>query len=351
MENNQLRGYVGTYTKGGSEGVYTFVLDLNEEKIKDVKPVAKLDNPTYVTVSNDNQYLYAVTKAGGKGGAVAYSIDQETGELTKLNELLTEGSSPCHVSVTRNNETLVNAYYHRGTLESFRLNDDGSLKEFVSVKAHSGSGPNPDRQEKPHVHYTGFTPDEKYVVVCDLGTDQVVTYGVSNSELRDANTLTVRPGSGPRHIEFHPNGKYAYVMTELSNEVIVLQYNSENGSFEELQTIPTLPSDFTENSQGSAIHVSADGRFVYAGNRGHNTIAVFKVDENNGTLSFVEYASSEGDWPRDFEIDPTGQYIVGSNQESGNLVLYRRDQETGKLTVLQSDVKVPYAVCVKFLSK
>jgi 6-phosphogluconolactonase len=159
----------------------------------------------------------------------------------------------------------------------------------------------------------------------------------------------VKPGSGPRHIVFHPTKPLAYVMTEFSGEVLVLQYDSTNGSLKQIQAISTLPSSFTENNQGSAIHISSDGRFVYAGNRGHNSIASFVADEN-GSLSFLEHTPTEGDWPRDFALDPTESYIVASNQESGNLVLFARDKETGKLSLLQSDITVPYAVCVKFLS-
>jgi 6-phosphogluconolactonase len=193
--------------------------------------------------------------------------------------------------------------------------------------------------------------EQEYVVAVDLGVDKVVSYKLNEqNELVEAASLSVKPGSGPRHIEFHPNGKTAYVMTELSNEVIVLSYNAETGEFKDLQYLKAIPEDFTENSQGSAIHVSKDGKFVYAGNRGHNSIAIFKVNEENDELTFVEHASTEGSWPRDFEFDPTGTFIVGSNEESGNLVLFERDEATGKLTVLQSDVKVPYPVCVKFMN-
>ena len=168
--------------------------------------------------------------------------------------------------------------------------------------------------------------------------------------MEEAHTLLVKSGSGPRHITFHPNGKYAYVMTELSNEVITLSYNSDTGVFTELQYSPTIPEDFTENSQGSAIHISSDGRFVYAGNRGHDSIAVYSVNKENGELSFIEFTSTEGNWPRDFALDPTEKFIVASNQESSNLVLFARDTESGKLSLLDSQVSVPDPVCVKFLN-
>ncbi len=342
-------GYVGTYTKGDSKGVYTFTLDTDEQKIEDIKLAATLGNPTYVTVSQDNRFLYSVIKDGESGGVAAYEIDSQTGDLKRVNHYVSEGASPCHVSVNHANNQVLTANYHKGTIELYSVNSQtGGIESSQSVAAHQGKGPH-ERQEKPHTHFSGFTPDERYVVAVDLGIDKLITYAVENGSLQEVSSLSVRPGSGPRHIAFHPNGKHAYLMTEISNEVVVLAYDSSNGSFTEVQYISTIPEDFTENSQGSAIYISKDGKFVYAANRGHNSIAVFQVNEATGELTLVEMASSKGDWPRDFVFDPTEKFIVGSNQESSNLVLYARDEQTGKLTLIDSDITVPYPVCVKFL--
>ncbi|MDN4071700.1 lactonase family protein [Fictibacillus terranigra] len=341
-------GYIGTYTKGESKGIYSFTLDTDEGRIADIKAAAQLGNPTYLTISEDNQYLYAVKKDGDMGGVAAYSITNESRGLALLNSQLTEGASPCHVSVDRENRNVLTANYHRGTVERFAVEQGKGVHPATSVIQHKGSGPD-ERQEKAHTHYAGFTPDEKYVAVVDLGIDKLITYQLNNGELNEVSSLSVKPGSGPRHLEFHPNGKMAYLMTEFSSEVIVLEYNEGDGSFAILQSISTIPEDFTENNQGSAIHVSSDGRFVYAANRGHNSIAIFSVKEESGELTFVDRTSTEGDWPRDFMLDPSGKFIVASNQESGNLVLFSRDENTGKLTLLQSDAFVPYPVCVKFL--
>lgn len=343
----KYRGYIGTYTKGESEGIYSFVLDTEAGRISDVKTAAKLDNPTYLTISQDNQFLYSVAKEGESGGVAAYRLDSSSGSLEKINSQVSSGSPPCHVSVDSSVRNVFSANYHKGTVESYLTNDDGSLNPAVSVMEHSGSGPD-SRQEKPHTHYAGLTPDEKYLAAVDLGTDQVITYEVNEGILKENSTLTVKPGSGPRHLVFHPNGKYAYVMTEFSSEVLLLQYH-DGGSFVQKQAISTLPVSFKENNQGSAIHISSDGRFVYAGNRGHDSIAVFSVNQDNGELAFVEHTSTEGNWPRDFVLDPTEKFVIGSNQNSSNIVLFSRDENTGKLTLLQSDVKVPDPVCVKFL--
>ncbi|MDQ0242984.1 6-phosphogluconolactonase [Bacillus fengqiuensis] len=350
-DNRKFTGYVGTYTKGDSKGIYTFTLDTETAKMTDVKEAAQLENPTYVTVSQDNRYLYAVVKKGDTGGVAAYSIDQQTGELTALNDQTLEGASPCHVSVDSKNRYVVTANYHKGTIESYVVNQaHGTVQPVSSIMQHEGAGPNQERQEKPHAHYAGFTPDEKYVAAVDLGIDQLITYKLNDGMLTKGNTLSVKPGSGPRHLAFHPNGKYAYIMTELSSEVIVLAYNAGDGSFTELQYISTIPQDFTENNQGSAIHLSSDGRFVYAGNRGHDSIAVFSVNEESGELTFVKHTSTEGNWPRDFMLDPTEKFLIASNQESHNLVLFSRDEDAGTLTLLQSDVTVPYPVCIKFFN-
>lgn len=343
-------GYVGTYTKGDSEGLYTFTLDTEKAKIENVKLAAKLDNPTYLTISQKNRYLYSVVKEGESGGIASFSINDQTGVLTPLHSQVSNGSAPCHVSVDSKNQFAFSANYHKGTVESHLINmENGTVNPPISIIQHVGTGPDP-RQEKPHTHFAGVTPDEKHLAVAELGSDQLITYKMDkDGTLAEACRLSINPGSGPRHIDFHPNKKFAYLMTEFSSEVIALKYNEEDGKFTMIQTISTIPTDFKENNQGSAIHISADGNFIYAGNRGHNSIAVFQVNTETGKLHFVERVSSKGDWPRDFEIDPTGMFIISSNQESNNLVLYARDAESGKLTILQSDVVVPHPVCIKFL--
>jgi len=347
--SNMFIGFIGTYTKGESKGIYSFTLDTKKAKIEDIKLAAQLENPTYVNISKDNRFLYAVKKEGEKGGVAAFSI-HESGELTHINSQLLAGSSPCHVSSDRKSKVLFSGNYHKGEVASYLLDSEtGSISPAVSVIKHEGSGPDP-RQEKPHTHFADLTPDEKYLAVVELGIDALITYSLDeDGTLTKVNLLPLKAGSGPRHLVFHPNGKFAYIMTEFSSEVIVLTYYEEDGHFTEKQYISTLPVDFAENNQGSAIHISSDGRFVYAGNRGHNSIAVFRVDAFSGELTFVEHVSTEGDWPRDFELDPSEQFIIASNQESSNLVIFSRDEATGRLTLIQSDISVPYPVCVKFL--
>lgn len=350
MEHNVFRGYIGTYTKGDSKGIYSFLLDRTLQKIVEVKVAAELENPTYLTISEDNQFLYSVGKIDGLGGLASFTLNQENGELHPINHVLAEGSPPCHVSVDSKMQHVISANYHKGTLEAYSLNQhSGEITSNGAIAHHKGSGPDP-RQEKAHTHYAGFTPDEKYIVVVELGIDKIFTYELNNGALSEVSVLEVAPGSGPRHLAFHPNGKFAYVMTEFSSEVLVLKYESESGQFTQVQAISTIPADFIENNQGSAIHLSSDGRFLYAGNRGHNSLALFEIDQETNLVRFVEHVSTEGDWPRDFALDPSEGFLLASNQESSNLVLFARNLETGKLTLLQSDITVPHPVCVKFLA-
>ncbi|CAH2714895.1 6-phosphogluconolactonase [Neobacillus rhizosphaerae] len=343
-------GFVGTYTKGESKGIYSFTLNIDSKKIENVQVAGELENPTYLTISKDNQYLYSVVKEGETGGITAFSI-KEDGRLTTVNSQLLAGASPCHVSVDSKNRYVFSANYHKGEVVSHLINqENGALQSVASVINHEGRGPDP-RQDKPHTHYVGLTPDEKYLAVVDLGIDALITYAINeNGTLSKVKLLPLKAGSGPRHLAFHPNGKFAYVMTEFSSEVIVLSYHQENGHFSEQQYISTLPADFSENNQGSAIHISSDGRFIYAGNRGHNSIAVFTVNQETGELRFIEHTSTEGDWPRDFAFDPSEKFVIASNQESGNLVLFSRDENSGCLSLIQSDIAVPHPVCVKFLN-
>ncbi|MBN8235154.1 lactonase family protein [Halobacillus kuroshimensis] len=341
-------GYIGTYTKQESKGVYQFTLDTDAKELKNVQLAAELQNPTYVTVSDDQKNLYAVSKDGENGGVTSFSINAETGELTKLNAQTAAGSPPCHVSVDHLNNNVVTANYHTKEVVSYLTNEDGSLNPAVSIVEHEGTGPH-ERQEKPHMHYAGFTPDEKYVIAIDLGSDRVITYAVDNGELSQVQVFNTKPGSGPRHITFHPNKKYAYVMTELSSEVLVLHYDEQDGSFTEQQAIAAIPKEFDQTNDGSAIHISSDGQFVYAGNRGHNSIAVYEVDQDTGKLTFVEWTSTEGNWPRDFVMDPSEEFLIATNQKSNTMTLFERDKSTGRLTLVQSDVFVPEPVCVKFI--
>ncbi|GAE34252.1 lactonase family protein [Halalkalibacter akibai] len=343
----KVTAYIGTYTNGDSKGIYQLTLETKTGDLSEPFVAAELDNPTFLTITTDNKFLYSVIKVGDEGGIGAYSI-QENGQLLKLNHEVTAGSPPCHVSLDKNNEYAYSANYHLGTGSSYKVTDDGAISPALSVVEHKGNGPH-ERQEKPHAHFAGLTPDEKFLCVVDLGTDKMGVYDVDSGKLSLHSEVSFKAGTGPRHIQFHPNGKFAYVNGELSSEVIVLSYDSETNFFAELQTITSLPADFEGESIGGAIKVSPCGQFVYASNRGDDSIAVFGVDQDTGILSLIQHISTGGEFPRDFTIDPTGTYLLAANQNTSNIVPFLIDQKTGKLTKTNIEVTVPNPVCIAFL--
>lgn len=348
-EKKQFLGFIGTYTKEESEGIYSFILNTETKRIENVTLGAEIENPTYLAIDSKNRYLYCVAKENSLGGVAAFSLYSDSGKLKEINRELNVGSPPCHVSLNRTGDILFSANYHRGTAALYRVNEeDGSLNPSSSTVQLHGFGPDP-RQEKAHTHFAGFDPYEKYVCVVDLGCDTLITYEIKAGELKEKSCFKAKAGSGPRHLTFHPTGKYAYIMTEFSSEIIVLAYDRMSGSFTELQYVSAKSPAFQENNQGSAIHVSSDGRFLYGGNRGENTIAVFKIDPGTGKLELIDRTPTGGNWPRDFSLDPSEDFIIVANQESNNLVLFQRNKKTGKLSLLQSDVEVSSPVCIKFL--
>lgn len=345
MTNKTATAYIGTYTKVESKGIYRLVIDRETGEVLENKHAGTMDNPTYLKISDDEKYLYSVAKDGDKGGLAAFKI-KEDGSLELLNQQVQTGNPPCYVDASSDNSIVVSANYHLGTIISYPTKD-GALGEIISEIKHTGKSVH-ERQEKPHAHYAGFSPDQKFVLTCDLGTDYVTTYSASSGKLEKVSDLLLTPGSGPRNLVFHPNAKYVYIMTELTSDVVVAEYNSENGELTVVQTIPSLPSDFTEDNKGSAIHISNDGRFLYVSNRGQDAIVSFQISEN-GQLSLLETVPVQGIGPRDFDLDKTGEILVATNENSNNVTIFSVNKETGKLTLLQKDIKVPEPVCVKFM--
>jgi 6-phosphogluconolactonase len=348
---SKLKGYIGTYTNGESKGIYSFTLDKESGALENVKLAGELENPTYLAIDKSNKYIYSVTKVGTEGGVASYSINKD-GALELINYKVSQGSPPCHVSLDIKNKYLFSGNYHKGTVEVFSIIDDGGIDASVSIATHEGCGPNKERQEKPHVHFVGLTPDEKYLCAVDLGTDKLAVYSFVEGILTEATELSLNfnPECGPRHMTFHPNGKFAYVNTELSGEIIILEYNQSKSGFNILQYISTLPEDFTGENLGSAIHITPDGKYLYAANRGHDSIAAFSIDASSGKLELISHTSTGGSHPRDFEIDPTGSFIVASNMSSNNIISFKIDSSTGKLERVNSEVSIPSPVCIKFLN-
>lgn len=347
--------YVGTYTNNKSKGIYTFNFDSATGRLELIGTASELINPSYICISQNSRFLYAVMEVeefdGRKGGAVgAYLIDKKTGKLDFINMQPTNGKSPCQLCTDKTGKYLFTANYNEGTITEYNLGNRGEIETLLSVFRHYGSGPNKSRQEEPHVHYVSLTPDEKYLCAVDLGIDKINVYSFNqkNGLLTHEENLSVdvTPGSGPRHMTFSQDGRFAYLLTELSSEVIMLDMQPGNGTINKIQCISTLPYDFKGENYCAAIYLSGD--YLYASNRGHDSIAIFKVTRSTGALEPVSIIHTCGEFPRDFAIDPTGRFLFAANQYSGTIVMFAIMPETGKLEQTGDIIEIPDPACIKF---
>ena len=359
--DNPTLGYIGTYTSGKSKGIYSFRLD-SYGAISQPTLVAETPNPTFLAIHPNQQYLYAANETGNfegkKSGAVtAYAIDSKTGNLTLLNQRPSGGDGPCHLMVDRTGKNVLVANYGGGSVEVLPIANDGRLGEPTTFIQHRGSSLNKSRQEKAHAHFITTDPSNQIALTCDLGLDKVLAYPFDAAKgLLTTNHLpaaSVNAGSGPRHLAFHPNGRYAYVISEMACTLTAFRYDAKHGALKELQTISTLPAEqeLKPNFSTAEVEVHPSGRFLYGSNRGHDSIVVFAIDEDTGKLDYVEHQATLGKTPRHFAIDPTGNYLLAENQGSDTIVVFRIDGKTGRLTRTGHIVEgVGAPVCIKFVT-
>jgi 6-phosphogluconolactonase len=333
-------------------------MDKSTGALEFVSAAGGIENPAFLAIHPQQSYLYAVNEvgqfAGKPSGAVsAFSIDSETGELTLLNQQSSQGPGPCHLSVDHTGQFVLVANYSGGSVAVLPIDSEGKLGEATDFVQHEGSSVNPRRQEKPHAHSIMVDESNRYAFVPDLGMDKIMIYRLNLAdgklEPNDEPWAKVKAGAGPRHFDFHPNGKYAYVINELDNTLIAFDYDATRGRLREIQTVSTLPEDFSGTSYCADMHVSPSGKFVYGSNRGHDSIAIFGIDEDTGKLTLVGYEPTQGKMPRNFGIDPTGALLLAANQNSDNVVVFRIDRQTGNLKSTGFMVEVPKPVCVKMI--
>jgi 6-phosphogluconolactonase len=356
----QYIAYVGTYTtKTTSKGIYAYRFDAEKGQLTSIGLAAETTDPSFLAVHPNGKYLYAVNEIGnfngGTSGAVsAFAIDAKTGALKFLNQVATRGAGPCYVSLDKNGEFVLVANYDSGSIASFPVQSDGSLGTTSGFVQHSGSGPDKERQEGPHAHWIGTSPDNRFALAVDLGLDQVIVYGFDSSKGVFTPMLSgfakVKPGAGPRHLAFHPDGKFAYVLSEVESSVTVFAYQPKTGTLTSLQTISALPKDFSGHKEAAEIAVHPSGKFLYTSNRGHDSIAVFAIDEKKGTLKSLGQVLTGGKTPRHFAIDPTGAYLLAENEDSNNIVIFHIDPATGSPTPTGQTVEVPSPVCLTFVA-
>ena len=345
--------YLGTYTggAGGSKGIYRSVLDLRSGRLADPVLAAEARNPAFLEIAPGGRFLYAVAEVG-QGAVRAYAIGAD-GNLTFLNEQPSGGSGPCHVNSDAKGKYVFVANYGSGCAAVLPVNPDGSLAPPQSRVQHEGSGPNKQRQQRAHAHAVNLSPDDRFVYVADLGIDRIMIYRFDADQglLAAGNPpyARLKPGAGPRHFCFHPSGRFAYVINELDCTITAFTYDAATGALAAIQTVPTLPEGFDGNNTCAEIRVHPTGRFVYGSNRGHDSVAAYRVDMASGTLSLVGHAVAGIKTPRNFNVDPSGKFCLVANQDADSVVVFRMDPDTGALEPTGHKVSVGRPVCIRFL--
>ena len=371
VSSDSITLYIGTYTRresfvdGKAEGIYIYHLDPSSGELTYAATVtgAGTLNPSFLTLGPDKSCLYAVNEITGgnapygkglHGTVSAFAIDSVTGQLSYLNQQSTHGLAPCYTSIEPQGRYCLVANYETGTVCVLPIQKDGRLGEATATVQFSGSGPNPERQEGAHAHMVVPSPNGGFILAVDLGTDRLMAFrlDLERGTLSPADSpwTQLPPGAGPRHLAFHPHRPFAYVISELRSTVTVCRYLEQRGTFEALQTISTLPDDFTGQNLGGEIMVAPSGRFVYASNRGHDSLAIYAADPETGQLALVGHESTQGGGPRAFIIDPSGALLLVANQDTDTVVTFWIDQNSGTLQATGHVAAVPTPVCLQLYS-
>ncbi len=344
-KNDSYSFFVGTYTNAESQGIYKYILQ-KDGVLKHVGLVAKMTNPSFLTMSTDKKFLVAVSEIEPTGTVESFLINEDS--LKFISRSSSGGAHPCFVTIN-NNGFVLSANYTGGNIGLLKLNKKGELSDLLDVQQHSGKGTT-QRQQEPHAHSVWFQPDGSNIISVDLGTNELWFSQLDNQSqkliLSDPQTLKMNEGAGPRHLTFHRNNKWIYVLNELNNTVVLVQ-KSENGKYIKNIPISTLPTGYTGTNTGADIHISSDGKFVYTSNRGHNSIAIFNVNAGDGSLTFIGYEPTLGNGPRNFSFSPDDNYLLVANQHTNNIVSFKRDKITGLLTYM-SQIEAPTPVCILF---
>lgn len=342
--------YLGTYTGEGSHGIYQAVFDDKTGELSGLQTSAKLKNPSFQSTDQDGNFLLSINEIGQRKGMVMiYRINAEQGQLTALDSFSTQGSGPCYVSFDDKNQVVLAANYVSGNVIAVPIDKDGKVSSASSVYQHEGTGPVGDRQEGPHAHSVIPGPSGKYIYSADLGADKIYVYTITDGQLTLYREIITAPGHGPRHMAFHPSKKAMAVINELSNSVSVYTPD-ETGCFSVLlATYPTLPDEFKEFNKGADIHYSPDGNWLFASNRGHNSIVSFKIDSESMELELAAFSKENIDWTRNFAVSPSGRHLLAANRNGNNITVYRIDQQSGELHYTGNSLALSQPVCITML--
>ena len=338
---------IGTYTGQGSDGIYSLLFNLETGKLDSLRLMAKTTNPSYLAISKDRSRVFTVNETQN-GGVSSFAWNKISNELELISEQPSEGDYPCYAALNADESLFTIGNYITGNVLAYQLNSGGVIAPSPTIKQHVGTGANPDRQEGPHAHCTIFSKDNNFLYAVDLGIDQVLAYQAGDETLGEASVaLQMDAGDGPRHLIFHPTKNMAFVINELSGTVVSASIDTATGQLTKISKASTLPDDFEGENSCADIHISNDGNFLYASNRGHNSIAIFSVS-SDGSLKRIANESVRGDWPRNFTLSPDNRFLLVANQRSNNIVVFERNAETGLLSFTGTDVSVSQPVCLKF---
>ncbi|MCA0758006.1 lactonase family protein [Paenibacillus sp. N4] len=353
VEQQRLLIFAGSYAEAEDNGVYVYSFDEQTGTLTLTDEFSGLKNPTFLNVDTERSLLYSISETvspeGKKvGEAAAFAIDAANGKLRLLNRKVTVESTTCHIQRDAASRYLTVTSYHGGMIGLLGIGEDGGVGELLDVRQHEGSSRHPERQDRPHPHSSFYSPDGRYLLVSDLGLDRVVTYSVDEEKLQlvKRSEAVLHPGAGPRHLTFHPNGKFVFVINEVDSTITSFTYDSDNGQLTEVETVSTLPEGLQEENSCAEIAISSDGQFLYGSNRGHDSIVVFAVDGQSGRLTLVQHISTEGGHPRHFALTPNGRYLLAANRDSDNIVTFTVDRESGKLAYTGRQVRVSKPVCL-----
>ncbi len=366
--SKEMMVYIGTYTEpirfgtgkileGKGEGIYVFRLDQTSGALELVGKTTGVTNPSYLAFDSTQRFLYVVNELKTyenqpTGTISAFAVDPKTGRLEFLNKRLTHGTDPCHVLVDKKTKYVFVANFMSGSVCVLPVLGDGSLGDASDFIPHQGSSIDPVRQKGPHAHSVTLDETGRFAFVPDLGLDKLMAYKFDRKrgmlEPNEVPWVKMKPGAGPRHVAFHPGGKFAFLINELDSTLASLSYDGRKGTFKVLQIVPTLPEDYHGESTCADVQVSPSGAIVYGSNRGHDSIVIYRIHQRTGRLTYVGHEPTRGKTPRSFGIDPNGRFLLAANQDSDTIVTFRMEPQTGKLLPTGHATQVPTPVCVKF---
>ena len=360
VKNKQAKEilYVGTFAERNSQGLYVFEFNRDSLSFKLLQTLPELVSPSFFTLHPSGRLLYAACRNsmvnGQNWGSIwSLKIDTISGKLSPLNQQPSYGTDPCYISTDQSGQYIFVANYGDGVISVYPVNTDGSIGDSIQVIRHAGRSINPQRQEGPHVHAALVSEDNRFVYVPDLGIDRVMIYKLDTATGKltpaDVPWAEVKPGSGPRHIAIRPDGKFAYLAEELGSTTAVFLRDTFDGSLTEIQRIPSIPVDYTKENSNADIHTDNEGRYLYISNRGHNSIAIYSINQPTGMLSLAGFEPVRGDHPRNFMIDATGDLMLVANRNTDQIIIFRRNKQTGMLTYSGKELNVPAPVCVRMM--